>query len=197
MFKKTSLYFLVFLIAGMSYACNFSLEKRRPESVEKNLPNREVKVVSDIEITNQALKVGKEIVEVLSSALSDSLQANTIGPNCRIYTEALDSLQKQYLVSAARLTAMEKTDSETEKQVFEAYEYNVENGESLGSNIQKENGGAVLLINEPIILNQSMCLSCHGEGSAASSELNQSYKQDAFMGMWSIRISRKEIVKGL
>src|SRR5690606_28580791 len=94
-----------------------------------------------------------------------------------------------------------------ENAILEAYSYNFENNLPLEENIQRIEG-EVLLYNKPIIINNPVCLNCHGNisaevpanVSALLSELYPSdkatgYKINDLRGMWSIRIPQKELIR--
>jgi hypothetical protein len=112
-------------------------------------------------------------------------------------------------VSTLARNPKEKPDTQ-ELPLLDAYAYNAEEGFPSEPSIQKLNQGDVLLYTKPIVLAQGMCLSCHGSvgkdiAPATAAKLAQLYPGNQatgqalgyLSGMWSLRLSKKEVVKRL
>lgn len=72
-----------------------------------------------------------------------------------------------------------------EREILDAYLYNVAKKLPIESNIQKL-GDTVLLFTQPIYFDKSKCKNCHS-----------SNKTTDFAGMWSVSMSKKKIVENI
>lgn len=99
---------------------------------------------------------------------------------------------------------------EEELPILDAYQYNTENGIENEPNIQKINGGEVLLYTKAIVISSEFCLSCHGDpahdikeevlntiDSLYPEDLARNLKVGNLKGMWSIRLPKKSVVNKL
>ena len=114
-----------------------------------------------------------------------------------------DSLAMVYNASIKRTNrAILTTGSKEEKELFDAYLYNEEQQLPMHDNLQDLKNGFVLYT-KPIVLQQDICLSCHGEASNALPILQKAYpksvafnlKKGSLMGMWSIKLAQQEVIK--
>ena len=100
----------------------------------------------------------------------------------------------------------DKPDS-LELSLLEAYQYNIEKGLSIESNIKDPHDGKYLLYTKPIMIDNPLCLQCHGEiGKELSEETHQlikelypqdmatNYKMSELRGMWSIKLSKRNLI---
>jgi len=103
---------------------------------------REIKVVSDAQILEEAMKLGRELSKQFSiTQTSDSLRIDL----------GLDTLhQKAYYLFDSPNDLNDK-----EKQLFEAYSYNQKNGIESEPNVQKLENGTVLLYTKPMVFQDS------------------------------------------
>ncbi len=96
-----------------------------------------------------------------------------------------------------------------EKQILEAYHYNIEQGMDLNANVQGTEDG-YLLYTQPIVIENSLCLNCHGKiGETVSQDTYQlikelypadsatGFERGSLRGMWSIKMAPKEIIEQL
>jgi hypothetical protein len=96
-----------------------------------------------------------------------------------------------------------------EKQLLDAYQYNQENKLPLENNVQKS-GTEQMLFTSPILLNNTVCLKCHGKVGSDLTEqdyqnLQATYNMDGLvnyslnqpMAIWSILFQRKALVKSI
>jgi hypothetical protein len=217
--KNVSL--LLIVIAFVSFSCN-SNERVNKELFEEVNKSMEVKKLSDFQITSAALEWGNEIStkaqEELIKALTDALEkSGPIGAIEFCKGEALPILQEfsdQFGVSIRRVTSQPRNGQNVpdkyEQEILSAYEYNAENNLKNEPNIQKIEGGEVLLYTKAIQIPGGLCLQCHGVvgkdiNIETANTIKNLYPEDKAIGyslndlrgMWSIKIPRKEVVKKL
>lgn len=210
--------FLFFLMSCHEKGTNQINKKAFKEEVK----SRELKRVSNAEISNAAYEQGISIVKaaekILFSAVHNALAQNdSLAAAIEFYRLAhhtvKDSLALEYnaIINRVSLKNTSKTNepNELERILLDAYLYNVENKLPLEDNIQ-EIDKSYFLYTQPIMINSIECLRCHGEiGKDVSNEDYQTlkkyypndkafgYKLHDFRGIWSIKLSKKELIKGL
>ena len=94
-------------------------------------------------------------------------------------------------------------------ELLDAYHYNAENKLALEPNVQILPEGD-LLYTKPIVLNDQMCLRCHGTplqdiGAADWAMLQAAYPQDKatgyktgdLRGMWVVKLPKESLVKSI
>jgi hypothetical protein len=212
---------IVFFFILSLFACGFSTEKRRPESIERSLDQREVKKVSEADIINRTKKLGDSISQKAASVFMGKISEKyaeggyqAAAKFCSMEAYPLtDSLAKEYKVFLKRVSNKNRNPnnapSNLEKQVLEAYEYSVEQGDNIGSNVQFIRPGDTILYNNPIRMPSELCLNCHGDANQISKQVQAilkeeypndkatGYKVGDLRGMWSLKFLKKEIVQGL
>jgi len=217
--KSLSLRILVFLPLILSCNSNERVSRELFDEVNKSM---EVKKLSDFQLTSAAMEWGNEIStkaqEELMQALTKALaEAGPSGAIEFCHAEALPIIQEvsdKYGVAIKRVSNRPRNPNgypdDSEKEILSAYEYNSENNIKNEPNIQKLNGGEVLLYTKAIQIPGGLCLQCHGEvGKDISAEtmsaLQKRYPNDKgtgyavneLRGIWSIKIPRNELVKKL
>ena len=218
--EKMNFLFGCFFIAVL-ISCGGEQSQLDSESLKEEMSNREIKRISESDIMQRAYELGDEVATQAQIALGSKLKTamQDGGPvsaiefcNVNAYP-LLDSLRLKYQVSIKRASFRTRNpqDSPTEMEalLLEAYQYNVENSLELKDNLQKL-GDTAILFSRPIVLNNAMCLNCHGEsGSEISDEtlkkLEEFYPEDNardhklgdLRGMWSIVFERKNLVLDL
>jgi hypothetical protein len=93
-------------------------------------------------------------------------------------------------------------------QVLDAYRYSAEQNQSLDPGVQGD--GPSLLYSAPVLLNNAVCLECHGQVGTDVSEadyraLSARYRLDSLVNyrtgqpvaVWLLRFPRKEVVKSI
>ncbi|EKB49343.1 Tll0287-like domain-containing protein [Cecembia lonarensis] len=216
---KKIFYFLILLSIIVSCGTNERVSKEVFDEVNKSM---EVKKVNEADVLKKALEWGEEISQSAQEQLISALQ-NAISEKgipgaiefCQV--EALPILREvgeKYNVEIRRASNAyrnpEDKPRDYEEMILEAFEYNTENELPTEANIQKLEGGEVLLYAKAIKIPNALCLNCHGNPGADISEetlekLDKLYPEDKarghqmgdLRGMWSIRIPKKEIVKQL
>ena len=212
---------LLTVLILFAWGCGFSTEKRRPQKIENTQEQREVKKVSEADIINRVSKLGDSITKVAGSVFMGKIAKkyaeggySAAAKFCSMNAYPLtDSLATEYKVFLQRVSNKNRnpnnTPSEVEKQVLDSYEYSVEQGDALGSNVQFIRPGDTILYNKPIRIPAEICLNCHGNPSQISDDVKTilkadypndkatGYKVGDLRGMWSLKFLKKEIVQQL
>jgi hypothetical protein len=216
-----NLKFSFIILPILVWSCGFSTEKRRPERIEETKELREVKKVSEADIINKTNKLGDSITRkvggVFMSKISEKYSEGgyeAAAKFCSMNAYPLtDSLAKEYKVFLKRVSNKyrnpDNKPSELEKGILEAYEYSIEQGDKLESNVQFIRPGDTILYNNPIRIPSEFCLNCHGTPDQISEEVRTilqeeypndkatGYKVGDLRGMWSLKFLKKEIVQAL
>lgn len=191
------------------------------KALEEEMRDREIKKVSEVEITEAALQRGALLADtaqkILASALASQIQQNGVEEAIEFcHTNAyplIDSLASLHHTSIRRVSLKARNPKNRpdalEAALLDAYQYNIENDIPLNENVQEIEDGYILY-SKPILLQNPLCLNCHGEiGEDISPKVNEKisslypddqahgYRLGEFRGMWSIKLSKKEIVKAL
>lgn len=111
-------------------------------AARKEMEAREIKVVSDAQIIEQAMKLGNEVSKQLKVSLSKTEYFIELGKDT--------TYQRNYYLFA-RPNELEGK----ELQLFQAYDYNRKNGISSDPNIQKLDDGKTLLYTKPMTFGDS------------------------------------------
>lgn len=208
------------LIVFFSITLSCKMDKKVDRSTyEDELKDREIVKVSEAELYEAAIKLGGEIADetqkTLGGQLQQAIKSNGVPGaiqycNLKAYP-LVDSLQQKYAASIKRVTSKPRNPDNApdslEQVIFDAYQYNYENGQPLAENLQAV-GKDIYLYNKPIMIGNPLCLSCHGPvGEGISEEHYQvikgmyphdqaiDYKMGELRGMWSIRLSKKELIR--
>jgi hypothetical protein len=162
------------------------------EAIKEEMEQREIKRILPAEIVEEAYRRG----EILSQQASDlSLQVyqpdeqnirELIGPEAMIKIDSL-SRAEGATISWVDLTSDTAQLEEKERQLWEAYLYNVENELPLNDNVQRL-GDEEYLYTRPLVLDAELMKKIPGSESPEGSN---------FLGMWSIRLTKKELVQSM
>ncbi len=209
------------LIIGLAFtACN-PPKTERSNALREEIESREIKKIPEGEVIASAAKWGESLAKQTQQLLGSNLKKalKEAGPKgaiefCNIQAYPLvDSVQQNRDIVIRRTSLktrnQENNPSAIEKRILEAYHYNQESDQPLTDNVQQlENN--YLLYTKPIIINNSLCLNCHGKvGKNVTEEtytlIKELYPGDSatgfelgdLRGMWSIKMASKEIVKQL
>lgn len=219
--SKIPVLFLAICFFALTSGCGEKNNNRNNPAFLEELANREIKKVSDADIMKAAYAEGSTISEnaqkIIFSQLQEQLQNGDIGSalkfcNANAYplTDSI-AAESSSVIRRTSFKTRNKTNNpdSLEAMLLDSYMYNVENNLTLDDNVQKVDED-YLLYTRPILLNNPLCLQCHGEvGNDISLENYQTiknlypedeatgYKQGDFRGMWSIKLSRKELIKSL
>ena len=202
---------LIFLV-GCSVDGNRAVDR---EKVRQEMKDRQIKRVSEPELMSAAFQTGAELAGVaekvllkkidsfLSSVPSDSSNTDDrtrMPPFGKVVQPVLDSLNSQSdhflsLISVG-VENLHPDTSAVEKQLLEAYQYNLENDISSEDNVQKS-GTDHLLFTRPITSKTGICLKVLMANFQSRKPDTLKSQATYFCGMWSIRLSKKEIIKSL
>ena len=182
----------------------------------------EAKKLSDAQITEEALVWGDSISTEAQAQFMESLQ-NAVQQGgfegalafCNLNSAPItEELNSKHGVTIRRTSNrarnMKNLPSEEELQILEAYEYNMENSIENEPNIQRIEGGEVLLYTKAIVISSEFCLACHGEpekdinahvlnkiDSLYQGDLARNFEVGDLRGMWSLRLPKKSVVNRL
>jgi len=211
--------FLFLLILLFSCGPQERVPKEAFDDVQRN---NEVKRITEVAILQEAMVWGdsitKEAQAQLTAQLLQAIESN--GPAgaidfCKVNAlPILKFVESKHAVTLRRTSYQPRnpvdTPNEEELPLLEAYAYNVENNIPSDPSIQKIEQGEVLLYTKPILLANSLCLSCHGDPKKdialeTSAKLKELYPEDPatgyilgdLRGMWALRLPKKEVVKRL
>lgn len=201
-------------------ACN-PREKVDHDAVKEEMNEREVKVLSEGEILAAAQSAGQRIAEAsqqaLGAALAKAIREKGI-PEAISYCNLnaipiVDSLASIYKAEIKRVSFKTRNPGnkpdDIEKEILDAYQYTAGQNQTPGDNVQMLDQGQILYT-RPIMIPNTLCLNCHGQpGKELTAETHELIRKlypgdEAFgyaigdlRGMWSIRMSRKEVVKSM
>lgn len=212
------------LLAALFFASCTSEEEsnKRFKRISKGLEKQnELKRVTESQIISQAYKQGKLIAGSSQQELSRTLKKALTGGGieraisfCNVKALPMtDSLARHYQANIKRtslkLRNPKNAPNGLETQLLEAYTYTVEQGGEVNHNVQDlENG--YLLYTKPIILDNALCLNCHGEvGKTLSESTHQliqklypddqatGFQKGELRGMWSITLDKAEVIRAI
>jgi hypothetical protein len=211
----------IVLASILTWACG-PRERISRETFEKVNESMEVKRLTEVEIIEESMSWGDSITSEAQSQLMSTLQkvleekdAGSALEFCKVNAlPIIGEVGAKQQVEIRRVSERnrnpENLPDEDERDILEAYQYANENGEKIDPNVQKLNGGDVLLYTKPIIIAATLCLKCHGKpgtdlSEETASKLRELYPNDKAVdyqvgdlrGMWSVRMSKKEVVKRL
>lgn len=215
--------YLCFGIGLMLFmACNLRRDKipLTPE-LKKEMENRQIKKLSEAQIFAKAFELGRQIADDSQKTLAANLKSaiSTKGISeaiqfCNVAAMPLvDSLSLQYQATIRRVSFRVRNPKNQpdslEKEILEAYQANLEKMLPPQPNVQQIDD-QYLLYTQPILLNNPLCLQCHGQvGNEIKKEdydlLKKLYPQDSAInhqtgdlrGMWSIKLSKKAIINSM
>jgi len=212
---------LIFLMLCLLAACNLDKNRVDQTAIAEEKKKRELKRLSETEITLKAQEVGQQLVADSEKQLL-SLLTNALGNNdvagalqyCDLHAQgALDSLKNPFngdmkRVSLQNRNSLNAPDS-VELPILEAYAYSVSQGTVPDAQLQKATP-QYYIYTKPIVLGNPLCLQCHGvPGETLNPEaaklLQELYPNDKatgyqlgdFRGIWRVYLSKKDLVRGM
>lgn len=209
---------LIILLA----ACDTGSQSgNRGGALEEEIRNREPKKLSEAQIFEEAFRQGGEIADKASAkllaALQEAIEKEGISGAvefCNLKAFSLTDSSAGSNDTAIKRTSLELRNPEnaptkTEQQLLEAYAYNAEQNIPPDANVQKMEQ-KYLLYTRPIVINNSLCLQCHGIpgkdiapktlqvlDSLYPEDKARSYQMGDIRGMWSIKLLKKDVVNAL
>lgn len=212
------MYFVVFLV--ILWSC-VSDKKVDSEAVREEIKNREIKKVTEADIVNKVHEIGnlitlsakKTLGKNLQNALQNGGVENAIGFCSLKATPLVDSLSKSFGAEIKRVSLKARNPSnvpnDLEKELLEAYAYQWKDSIPLQTNVQALEGSRYLFT-KPILVDNALCLSCHGKYDngllkKSADFIKSKYPDDKatgyqigdLRGIWSIMISKKNVVQSL
>jgi hypothetical protein len=211
-------YGISLLISLFLVAC----DERHPDSEKaaEEIRNRKIRHISEGEIMSAAEVKGIKLVMFCQKNIAAKLEGAVQKEGMQKAMQYcvlrnypfIDSLEKAEHVLIRRTSdklrnPMNKADS-TEASLFAAYQYNYTHNISTNSHppLMEEK---YLLFTAPIVI-ETTCMECHGVVGKDISEENYkiikaaypqdqaiNYKPEQLRGMWSIRIDKKELIRGM
>ena len=210
---KILVYLVMIGLAACSVDSNKNIDR---EKIRQEMKDREIKRVSEPELMDAAFRTGADLVgmadDILSKKLEgfyDSIVSNTNNqdkwvihpPVSQVIMPVLDSLSQLTGHSVALFSLKLKglyTDTlDVEKQLLEAYQYNIDNELTSEDNVQRL-GTDQLLFTRPVTSKSSICFPALVEEvfDKAPDTLGND-RSVYFCGMWSIRLSKRLLVRSL
>lgn len=210
-------YLIPAIFAILSCGSNERVSKEVFDEVNKSM---KVTKVNEAELIQTAMKWGNEITQEAQESLISTLQEAIAEKGvseaiefCNV--EALPILQEvseKYNVQVRRASFdyrnPEDAPRDYEAGILDTYVYNMENNLESEPNVQKFENGDILLYTKAIKIPSALCLNCHGEpGKEVAQEtlnkIDELYPEDKakghkigdLRGMWSVRMTKKEVVK--
>lgn len=213
--QKIALILLAYLLSF----CSTSLSEKEKEAIRLEKNQREIKKINAADIISAVYARGIVITTMADSLLSARLefmiQEYGIIPTFKQYEkivkQILDSISNVNNAEIKRIS--DKTSSmeleKFEKELLEAYRFNMKGNLELQDNVQTIDDN-LLLYSKPLIINDALCLNCHGIigkdltdiGEKMFQSLNThdtitGYKRGDLIGMWSVWFRKKEIINSL
>jgi len=218
MYFKLLRYSILFLV--LASAC-IPRERVDQSALREEMKDREVKAASEGEIMAAAQAQGRFIADASQRALAAELgrafgESGAAGAieYCNLKAIPLiDSLSRAYQAQIRRTTLKARNPdnkpTEVEAEILEAYQFSSGQGQTVEDNIQTLDGDEILYT-KPIVIGNELCLKCHGVAGKDISQETQDilkrlypndeavgYSMGDLRGMWSIRLSKKQVVRSM
>lgn len=162
------------------------------EAIKEEMEQREVRRILPAEIVEAAYERGALLSDQALDLCVETYQPSKQEARALVSPKALiaiDSLAQSENVS---IRWVDKTSDlsqlvEKERQLWEAYLYNVENNLPLNDNVQKL-GDEAFVYTKPLVLDSALMQELPG---------NESLEEPSFLGMWSIQMSKKTLIQSI
>lgn len=186
------LFVLALCILGCDGTGNQQINR---EAISKAIEQQEVKRILPAELVEAAHAQGEAIAAQAQEIAVDAYQAEANHSGDFLtggVQEKIDSLAKARKAEIRWIPAdVDSTKvalSDLEQQIWEAYWYNVENDLPVNDNVQKINEEAYLYTS-PMMLDAELRKKLPGSEDSTDAQ--------GFLGMWSIRLSKRAIVQSM
>lgn len=162
------------------------------EAIKEEMEQREIRRVLPAEIVEEAYQRGQTLsqqaLELSVEVYQPSEQniRNLISPEAKIKIDSLSQAEGA-AIGWVDMTTDTAQLGEKERQLWEAYLYNIENKLPLNDNVQRL-GDEEYLYTKPLVLDAELMKKLPGSESQGTSN---------FLGMWSIRLAKKELVQSM
>ena len=213
MIKTSNLsYGKLFLILVISLSCNPGTPIDS-KAVKEEIQSRKIRKITSSEIMTLALKTAKEIQTEVNHQHLSSLNAVTGGiGGCKLSSlpAVLKAKSRGIEVSRISLSPRKKSHSldSVELEVYSAFQYAAQQQLKMTPSLEEVNE-TTLRYWAPIIMKKA-CQRCHGKkgihiNTKTEKLLQKKFPEDqafnfeegALMGLWRIKIPKKEIIKRL
>ena len=213
--QKIALIILAYLLSF----CSTSLSEKEKEAIRLEKNQREIRKINTADIISAAYARGMTITTIADSLLIVRLefliQEYGIIPAIEQYNQIVQSILDS--ISSTNNAEIKRISNKTqnmelgkfEKELLEAYLFNKKGNLDLRDNVQVIDDN-LLLYSKPLIINDAICLNCHGIigkdltdiGEKMFQSLNtndtiRGYKRGDLIGMWSVWLRKKEIINSL
>ncbi len=213
--QKIALIILAYLLSF----CSTSLSEKEKEAIRLEKNQREIRKINTADIISAAYARGMTITTIADSLLIVRLefliQEYGIIPAIEQYNQIVQSILDS--ISSTNNAEIKRISNKTqnmelgkfEKELLEAYLFNKKGNLELRDNVQVIDDN-LLLYSKPLIINDAICLNCHGIigkdltdiGEKMFQSLNtndtiRGYKRGDLIGMWSVWLRKKEIINSL
>ncbi len=186
---------LLIVISSLSVFCTPQMDDKNKTAAVEGLKSHEIKQVPDADIVATAYERGEIIANLADDLFLEKLQSESVEA-CEFIPDAkLDSVVSEYGAKLQMLNPDHPGDDEIELQILEAYKYSLANGQEIAHNVQEIDDN-LLLYSRAIITTAELCRKCLNS-SGNSEDADDTSNGDILCGMWSIMLSKKEIVKSL
>jgi len=217
MVKSPGFNLLVILFVACLF---FTCSSRRKQPVRENsVEEKELSAnVTEADLLSTVLKRGNEVTGISQKALASKLKGaieaggviNAIEfCNLNAYP-IIDSLEEVMGAEIRRVTIKSRNPKDDpdqlEKSILDAYQNAHSKDEILRDNVQSIGEGSHFLYTKPIVIENNLCLVCHGVPGVELTTVNQQtilsfypedkatgYKIGDLRGMWSIRIPKDRL----
>jgi len=213
--QKIALLILAYLLSF----CSSSLSEKEREAIRFEKNQREIRKINTADIILATYVRGMTITTIADSLITTRLEfmiqeygiTHAIEQYDPIVQPILDSISNANNAEIKRIShkARNMELGEIEKELLEAYQYNNNKKPKVTDNVQIIDDN-LLLYSKPIIINNPLCLNCHGIigyditdfdkkmfRSLNTNDTITGYKRGDLIGMWSVWLKRKEIINSL
>ncbi|MDN5212859.1 hypothetical protein QQ020_12410 [Fulvivirgaceae bacterium BMA12] len=208
--NKILMFLLLFGLTGCNTEGNKAVDR---EKIKQEMSDRQIKRVSEPALMEAAFQTGEKLVSAAEGVLLEKLKnfsennqldsvVDQVGHQDyeKLIAALIDSLNHEagHRISLIGL-GLEKIHPDTsviEKQLLDAYQYNVEHDIPLEDNIQKS-GTGYLLFTRAITSEMNICSLILAKNISSDDPDKLSGQQVGFCGIWSIKLSKKDIIKSL
>jgi len=213
--QKIALLILAYLLSF----CSSSLSEKEREAIRFEKNQREIRKINTADIISATYVRGMTITTIADSLITTRLEfmiqeygiTHAIEQYDPIVQPILDSISNANNAEIKRIShkARNMELGEIEKELLEAYQYNNNKKPKVTDNVQIIDDN-LLLYSKPIIINNPLCLNCHGIigyditdfdkkmfRSLNTNDTITGYKRGDLIGMWSVMLRKKEIINSL
>lgn len=222
MFKITQMYpqkFALIILAYFLSFCSTSLSEKDKEAIRLEKNQREIRKIKTADIISATYVRGMTITAIADSLLTARLEYMILEHGITDVIKQYDQIVQPILdsISNANKAEIKRISNKTgnielgkiERELLEAYRFNKKGNLELQDNVQVIDDN-LLLYSKPLIINDPLCLNCHGiigkdlsdfgENIFRSLNINDTitgYKRGDLIGMWSVWLRKKEIINSL